>query len=294
MSEPLLIAVMGPTASGKTPLAELLSERLDAQLINCDAFQIYRGLDVGTAKPERRELYELLDIRDPSESFGVGEWVRLASNILDSLYAAKRHVIVVGGTGLYVRALFEQYSGMHNPPDLELRREIDNRPIEGVREELIERFPDLADKIDLKNPARVRRALEKASSLRSEAIVLPPFKKLKLGLLIAANVLEDRLQNRFDEMVQNGWREEIESLREQGLHREDSGFRAIGYRPLWDHLDGKISFEEARETTITQTRQYAKRQRTWLRSEPSLTPLSADSFADLEALALEQVELALK
>ncbi len=103
---------MGPTASGKTSLAEALADKFDACLINGDAFQVYRGMDIGTAKPVNKDRYHLIDIKDPSEDFGVGEYVALAQSVLAEMWESQRNVIVVGGSGLYVRALFEEYSGM--------------------------------------------------------------------------------------------------------------------------------------------------------------------------------------
>lgn len=291
---PLLIAVMGPTASGKTPLAELISARLSAKLVNADAFQVYRGMDVGTAKPLDKSRYELLDIKNPNEAFGVGEWVSRALPILESAFEQGQHLIVVGGTGLYIRALFEEYEAMNGSPHPDLRERVDACPIEKVREELQTLYPERAAKVDLKNPVRVRRALEKALSPTPEPVTIPPFKKLKLGIIPTAEVLGPRIEQRVDQMLQNGWVSEIEGLRERGFHRQDPAFRAIGYRSLWDAIDGKIGFEEASATTIAETRQYAKRQRTWLRSEPDLIPLLGDSLTELAHLAMEQVDNALK
>ena len=134
--EPLLIAVMGPTGSGKTPLAEALADELDAQLINSDAFQVYRKLDIGTAKPVSKDRYKLLDLIEPNEPFGLGEWLKLAAAEITRSYEMNQNVILVGGTGLYVRALFEQYSGMSGQPDPGLRRLLNETPIEQLRERL--------------------------------------------------------------------------------------------------------------------------------------------------------------
>ena len=123
----MLIAVMGPTASGKTGLAEALADELDATLINADAFQIYRGMDIGTAKPKAKSRYALLDIKNPNEGYGVGEWAQSAQAIVQDAWIAAKSVIVVGGTGLYIRALFEEYDGLHPAPDPVLRSELELR-----------------------------------------------------------------------------------------------------------------------------------------------------------------------
>src|SRR5205085_344215 len=127
---------MGPTASGKSSLAEALAEQLDAQLINADAFQVYRGMDIGTGKSSCKERYLLLDLVSPSQQFGLGEWLRLAVVELERLFAEGRSAIVVGGTGLYIRALMEEYAEISSAPDPQLRSELMGRDVESLREEL--------------------------------------------------------------------------------------------------------------------------------------------------------------
>jgi tRNA dimethylallyltransferase len=289
---PWLLAVMGPTASGKTALAEALAEELDAQLVNADAFQIYRGMDVGTAKPERKERYQLLDIRDPREGFGVGEFVALGSEALAEVYARRRSAVVVGGTGLYVRALFEGYEGMRPAPDPALRDELEDRlareGLESLADELQQRDPEAAAKLDLRNPARVRRALERALDPQPPLrFSLPPFRKAKLALVLSADAAERRIAARLEAMLEAGWVEEVRALREAGVPREAPGMRAIGYRSLWDHVVGVSSLAVAAESIRSETRRYAKRQRTWLRSEPNLTVWEGELTAEQ---ALRQVK----
>jgi len=274
---PLLVAIMGPTASGKTALAEQVATDLDAQLINADAFQIYRGLDVGTAKPADRERYHLLDLRDPDEAFGVGEYVSLAQVLLQRLYAKGRSAVVVGGTGLYVRALFEEYETMGAAPPFELREELDRKPLEELVPRLQSLAPEVAAKTDLKNPVRVRRALEGIlASSPSIRWNLPPYHKMKFAVLPDPEVTHERIAYRTGRMMQNGWIEEVASLRKKGYGPGDPGFRAIGYRTLCRFLDGEVELDEAMATTIAETRRYAKKQRTWLRSEPNLRILELD------------------
>lgn len=287
---PVLLAIMGPTASGKTELAEALAETIGADLLNADAFQVYRGIDIGTAKPHDRDRYRLLDLVDPDQPFGVGEWTRMAVRELEELYRAGRSAIVVGGTGLYIRALFEEYSEMRAPPDPALRARLNATPIETLRSRLIELRPDLAMTVDLANPVRVRRALERLEAPLAEPLHLPPFRKLKLALNPPQGKLEERIIYRIFEMVQNGLTQEIEGLRRQGFRRDDPGFRAIGYRPFWDVIEGKLSPEEATATTIVDTRRYIKRQRTWLRTEPNLIEISATAEGGALQEALERFE----
>lgn len=272
MAEPRLIAIMGPTASGKSALAEALADYLDAVLINADAYQAYRGLDVGTAKPTRRDRYELLDIKDPVETYGVGEFVERAHQVLVAAYAKNQSVVVVGGTGLYIRALFEEYDTMLDKPDEALRAELNRRHIEeglpSLVEELERRDPEAAFRIDRKNPARVKRALERLEQSKGKTFPLPPFRKFKFALDPAPEDLGKRIEQRFNDMVQNGWFDEVRQLRSAGVPFDAPGMRAIGYRDLWRVLNDEIGRDDAMANVVQETRRYAKRQRTWLRSEP--------------------------
>jgi tRNA dimethylallyltransferase len=287
--QPLLIAVMGPTASGKTPVAEALADKLDARLINFDAFQVYRKLDIGTAKPIDKGRYRLLDVIEPNEPFGLGEWLKLADREIARSYVTGENVILVGGTGLYIRALFEQYTGMAGLPEPALRQRLNATPIEELRLRLAKEAPAVAAATDMANPVRVRRALERLESPPLPAISLPPFRRIKLALDVGVPELDQRIARRIAEMMHNGWIQEIEGLRRYGFHKTDPGLRAIGYRTLWDHLEGKIGLEEAITTTIVETRRYAKRQRTWLRTEPGIVELSATNEVDTIRKAMERI-----
>ena len=289
---PFLMAVMGPTASGKSALAESLAKRFDAQLINADAFQIYRKLDIGTAKPEHRDGYELLDILDPREEFGVGAWVARVLPILHDLFAQSRSAIVVGGTGFYIRALFEQYTDMDSAPDPEIRAQLENElardGVLAMYDRVLNLNPQAAERLDPRNP--VRRALEKALSTKPKMTVdLPSFRKGKVGIEVSPSILENRIAARVKNMVQMGWLEEIERLAVEEYSLSDPGLRAIGYDHMWRHRLKEVGLDEAIENTIVDTRRYAKRQRTWLKSEPGLQ-LYVDS-SDLYATVRKDLEL---
>jgi tRNA dimethylallyltransferase len=269
---------MGPTASGKTEVAEAIATNMEAQLVNADAFQIYRGMDIGTAKPIHKSAYRMIDIRNPSEGFGVGEYVQLVQGILLNCWEQGRSVVVVGGTGLYVRALFEEYSQMAPAPDPELRKALDKKSLEELIAELVTIDKDAAQRIDLKNRVRVQRFLERLhGSKPSVPVDLPPFQKLKLAVLRDPSETSDRITRRVDAMVQNGWVQEVKELADSGYSPADPGLRALGYKAIWEHLDGQIGLDEAVATTIAETKKYAKRQRTWLRSEPNLVLLESDN-----------------
>lgn len=283
--QPHLIGVTGPTASGKTLLAEELADLFQAELVNADSFQVYRGLDIGTAKPEHKDRYRLLDIKNPKEGFAVGEFVQLAHEICSACWSRRQSVVVVGGTGLNIRALFEEFTDMLGTPDPELRAEL-NAHLERSGLDYLVQELELLDleafqRVDRANPVRVIRAIERAKGSKTAIeFDLPPFRKTKFALESTSADLNERIESRVREMVQNGWAHEIERLREEGYRPTDPGFRAIGYRAMWDVVEERRDLEQAIADTIVETRQYAKRQRTWLRSEPNLIRLTADPGAN--------------
>lgn len=270
---PLLVAVMGPTASGKSALAERLGDHLNFPLINADAFQVYRGLDIGTAKPSDRSNYHLLDLIEPWAEYGAGAWIRDVLAILGELFATSGGAIVVGGSGYYIRALFEEYQDLAEATDAARRAELGLRTHESLVEELRQRAPDVADRTDLNNRVRVQRAIERLELPRLEW-QLPPCRTLKLARVpdLAAN--RTRIFDRVVEMVRDGWMDEVGALAERGVQRDHPGMRAHGYRAMWDVIHGDRLLEEAIEATQVEVIQYAKRQRTWLRAEPRLITIT--------------------
>ncbi len=274
MTPSALIAVLGPTGSGKSDFAEALADRTGALLLNADAFQVYRGLDIGTNKPSRRSKYHLLDLVDPREPFGVVPWVQAALPLLAQAYAEGRSVILVGGTGFYVRALMDEFADLRAAPDPELRAHLMAREqqegLAALVAELEATAPDIAAQTDLKNPVRVRRALERLQAAPANPIQLPPFARQKLALLPEPEWLNERLVARTAQLLAQGWMEEVEGLLAGGVTIEDPAMRAIGYRDVVEFLLGKLSREELEDQINIATRQYAKRQRTWLRTEKGL------------------------
>jgi tRNA dimethylallyltransferase len=288
---PILLAVMGSTASGKSALAEMLADQWDAVIINADAFQIYQGMDIGTAKPQDQTRYELLDIKAPNEDFGVGEFVLLAAERLRHHFEHGRNVIVCGGTGFYVRALFEEFQDLEPAPDPKLRAELDERiaqeGLQSLVNELLRKAPHLAIKTDLKNPVRVRRSLEKALSPHPPiSFSLPPFRKHKFALSLNVENSYVKIIQRTQSMIQNGWVHEVKQLLSQGYRSGDPGFRAIGYELIEQCLLNDGQEQDLIDRIVLDTVQYAKRQRTWLRSEPHLMQYSYFSEAYNAALRI--------
>lgn len=282
---------MGSTGSGKSAVAEALADLWDAVLVNADAFQVYRGFDIGTNKPPLRSRYSLIDVCDPTEQFGLGEWLRRVEPILGEAWEAQRDVVLVGGTGLYIRALFEGYAELSGPPDPELRSDLMRREREeglsALVAELVAADAEVAGRVDLQNPVRVRRALEKIRCGGERILVtVPEFEKYKFGLDVGVDDLKLRLEIRLQEMVDGGWIEEVRRLNDLKIPENAPAMRAIGYYTWRRYLSGATTFDEAFAEVLLLTTQYAKRQRTWMRKEPGIQMVEVQSWdaAGVEAL----------
>lgn len=273
MPRPCLLAVYGPTGSGKSALAETLAGPLNARLISVDAFQVYRGFDIGTGKPKPPHSWLGVDLIDPEEDFGVVEFIRYALPLLQESWQREENVILAGGTGQYMRALLEEFSDLGPLPNPELRAALMKREEEeglaSLAAELNLLHPE--NKVDVKNPVRVRRALERLLQ-PSEPFhfTIPPFLKLKIGLQVDPELLAIWQEKRISAMFRDGWTVEIEGLMAKGVPESAPAWRAIGYDVVKRALIQQSSLTEAAAEAAILHRQYAKRQRTWLRKEPNL------------------------
>lgn len=267
-----LLALYGPTGSGKSAVAEAIAAETGALLISADAFQVYRGFDIGTNKPLPPHAWRLVDICDPHEGFGAGEFVNQALPLLQAAFDRGQSVVVAGGTGLYLRSLMEEYADMAGAPDPELRARLSQRlQFEGLAplvSELLARDPET--RVDLRNPIRVTRALERLESPQPVRFSLPPFAKVKVGLRIEQADLAPLLEKRLAEMIEAGWEDEARALLAQGVQSSAPAMKAIGYQALQSVVTGLLPRAEALARILVETRQYAKRQRAWMRSEPQL------------------------
>ena len=281
------ILLMGPTASGKTELAVELARARPAEIISVDSALVYRGLDIGTAKPApalRAEIpHHLVDILEPSEAYSAGRFRRDALAAMDAVRARGRLPILVGGTMLYFRALLR---GLAELPEADpaLRAELDaeaaRRGWAAMHAELARVDPVSAARIRPGDPQRIQRALEvwrltgrPLSELQAAGAARPEgWRFLKLGLAPTSRAaLHDAIRRRFEVMLAAGLLAEVEALHARGdLHAGMPAIRAVGYRQLWAHLAGECSLEAAIDAAITATRRLAKRQMTWLRAEPGL------------------------
>lgn len=278
---PYAIAILGPTASGKTDVAEQLSDQLNAIIINGDTFHMYRDLNVGTAKPTNFEKYRLLNILDINESLTAGKYVSLARPICVEEAQAGRHVLVAGGTGLYIRALFEEYTDMAPPVPQKLRSQITRMTREKGAEATAKYYglKEMPEDTIINNQARFVRWIERKLTTPNpiETKASPWIAhRLKVGLQIPKGDLEQRIEHRVRKMVQNGWLEEVKGLLQRGANPNCQAFRAIGYKEMVEVLAGTMTMENAIERIVVKTRQYAKRQMTWLRKEPQLLWIAAD------------------
>ena len=277
---------MGPTASGKSAVAEALARKLGCRIVNADAFQVYRGLDIGTAKPQDKSLYDLIDILDPADNYTAGRFVQDADPLLRGYLESGEGAVVCGGTGLYVRALWEGYEAMA-PADISLReglkQDFDNLPTEEIlRREGVSEAELSYDVIG--NRQRLLRFLEKRrlpNEPRSRTAWLSGH--LKVALDISRDELVGRIEARIRRMIDDGWRDEVRQLLDSGVPLSAPAFRAIGYRQMAASLEGSLSLDEAMHLTLISTRQYAKRQMTWLRREPRL--LWVDGHGEPDAVA---------
>ncbi|MBM3321571.1 MAG: tRNA (adenosine(37)-N6)-dimethylallyltransferase MiaA [Candidatus Eisenbacteria bacterium] len=279
MNDPIL-ALVGPTASGKTEVGILLAERLDGEILSADARQVYRRLDIGTAKPSAEEraraAHHLLDLAEPDETFHAGRYVREAERVLAEVCARGRLPIVVGGTGLYIRALLRGLDvrvGRRPEIRAELRARFEREGSRALHVELARVDPESAVAIHPNDEVRIARALEiylASGETRSEqhrrARGVRHDHRLA-GLDPPRTVLFRRIDERFDRMIASGFLEEVRELLASGFDPDLPCFRSPGYRELLAHLRGTMSLEEATLRAKRETRRLAKRQMTWFRSE---------------------------
>ncbi|MEO1751417.1 tRNA (adenosine(37)-N6)-dimethylallyltransferase MiaA [Thiofaba sp. EF100] len=299
------IWLMGPTASGKTGLALELARRLPVELVSVDSALVYRGMNIGTAKPDAETLREfphrLIDILDPAEAYSAARFRQDALAAMREIHAEGRIPLLVGGTMLYYRALEH---GLAELPaaDPELREaiqaEAEARGWAALHAELARVDPEAAARIHPNDPQRLGRALEvwrltgvplSVWQARGRAQAAPEVGRvLKLALIPPRELLRERIAERFTQMLEAGFIQEVEALRARDdLHLGLPSMRSVGYRQVWEYLDGAHTYERMVELGVTATRGLAKRQMTWLRSEQKLHELDMEVAPDRLAAGLE-------
>jgi tRNA dimethylallyltransferase len=284
---------MGPTASGKTALAVELVKRYPMEIISVDSALVYRGMDIGTAKPDAELLavapHHLIDIRDPAEPYSAAEFRQDALQAMAEIYARQHIPLLVGGTFLYFRALQQGLSDMPAAdPEIRasLKAEAQRDGWQSLHARLAAVDPDAAARIKPTDPQRIQRALEvylQSGQPLSAFYQQPtreefPYRLLKLALIPGnRTLLHERIEARFRQMLAEGLLEETRTLFDRGdLHAELPAMRAVGYRQVWDYLSGQLAYKTMAEQAIIATRQYAKRQLTWLRGESGLECFAAE------------------
>lgn len=287
-----VITIYGPTAAGKTALSLGLCEKLDCEIISVDSALIYRGMDIGTAKPTPKEQakvpHHLIDICDPSETYSAADFQRDALRLIEDIQARGKVPLLVGGTMLYFKALLE---GLSQLPESDasvrqkLTQEMEASGLAALHGRLKTVDPVSAERIHPNDPQRTLRALEvyEVSGKTLTELTKERFGQLNKPVYQFAiapkerSVLHQRIEQRFDKMLSEPFEDEVRKLFERGdLHEDLPSIRSVGYRQMWQYLNGELSYEEMRERGIIATRQLAKRQLTWLNGWPGVTWLETD------------------
>jgi len=284
-----IVAIVGPTAAGKTGLSLDLAEQLGGEVVNTDAMQLYRGMDIGTAKlpiaDQRGIPHHLLDLLTVREPATVAEFQGWARRVIADLRAAGRPPVLVGGSALYVRAVLDRFEFPGTDPEVRAKWEAELvvRGAADLYALLAERDPEAAARIQPDNGRRIVRALEVIELTgRPFSATLPQLEyvdpaTVQLGLRIDRELLEQRIERRVAEMFENGLVDEVRHLLGEGLAEGRTASRAIGYQQVIAHLIGELTLDEARERTVIATRQFARRQMAWWKDDPRITWIEYDA-----------------
>ena len=299
------VAVLGPTASGKSAVAMAVAtsdvgRRLGVELLSVDAMQVYRGMDIGTAKPSPEEMsrvpHHLIDLVDASESFTVAQFQTACAAAVDDIEARGGTAVFVGGTGLYLRAVVDDLDIPGQWPDLRARleRELVTEGPESLHRRLVELDPAAASKMEPSNGRRIVRALEVCegsgrafSSFGPGVDTYPDSPVRQVAILWDRAVLAGRIERRVHDIIDRGLVTEVSALMERGLSR--TALQALGYKEMVDHLEGRASLDEAVATTILRTRQFAVRQERWFRRDPRVrwVRVEADPVTEVAPVLLD-------
>ena len=296
-----LLVLLGPTAVGKSKLAIELAKKLNGEIISADSMQVYKGMDLGTAKLSQVERegipHHLIDIRNPDESFSVSDFIELATKAIKNIEGRGKVPIMVGGTGLYLYAFLEGFSLPIVKGDPEIRERLSKEPLVNLYNRLREIDPQAAKKINPNDQRRIIRALEvyeltgqPISKLQKKEPATKDYKIAVLGLNLERKEIYQRIEKRINGMIEKGLIEEVKGLLKRGYSRNLVSMQALGYKEVIDYLDGKYNFEEMVALLKKKTRNFAKRQMTWFRrfKDVKWLPLPHEKSGETYPLA-EQV-----
>ena len=302
-----IVAIVGPTATGKTELALRLARAMPIEVVSADALQVYRGLDIGTAKPTREELdavpHHLVDVLDPDEAYSAGRFASMARDAIEGIRDRGPLPVVVGGSGLYLRSLLE---GIGELPPSEprtreaLQRRLADEGLEALWEDLARRDPKTAARLPRTDRQRILRALEiheVSGRPMSSWLAERPFGQrrlgaIKVGLTLPRDVLYDRIASRVERMLARGWVEEVDRLLQAWRDPELPAFQAIGYRQLARHLRDGWPLETAVDDIVRATRRFAKRQLTWFRADREIVWFRAENLGEVASSVLRRIDAA--
>ena len=301
LDDKYLIAIVGPTAVGKTELAIQVAEYLSCEIISCDSRQFYKELTIGTAKPTLEELkrvpHHFIDNLNIDQDYNVMQYEKEALEKINRLHAENKFVVMVGGSGLFYKAVCE---GFDEIPDIDVRyrdeliQELDTGGIEKLQEELKERDFELYQQMDIQNTQRLIRALEVCratgkpfSSFRKGVKKKRPFKIIKIGLDMEREVLYKRIDDRMDVMLNLGLLDEVKSLQE---YKDKNALQTVGYKEIFDFLEDKYDWGECVRLLKRNSRRYAKRQLTWFRKDNEIEWYQIDNQKLTLQSILKQIE----
>ena len=273
-----ILAIVGPTATGKSALAIELAKEHGSEVVNADSRLVYRGMDIGTAKPTPDDLasvpHHVIDLVSPAQSFNLAAFLRAARSAIGDIHARGAKVIVVGGSGQYVWALLEGWNVPEISIDANLRRELEqmlnDRGLSHLQECLVRLDAKAPSKIDMQNSRRVLRAIERAiatgdamgGASKAES---PPYAAKVIGLTASRDELQRRIVRRIDRMLDAGWLNEVRTLRSQGIDTSQPAMYSIGYREIMRHIDGELKLDTAKESVVRATVRLVDNQENWFK-----------------------------
>ncbi len=302
MDKKKLIVVAGPTASGKTAVSVALAKKIQGEIISADSMQVYKYMDIGSAKITKEQMegvaHHLIDVLEPDEDFSVHRFQMMAKKAMDSIYAKQATPIIAGGTGFYIQSVVNDIDFSQTDEQAHVRRQVEEYfekyGGDGLHTWLEKVDAQSASKIHPNNVKRVCRALEyylltgekmSAHNAKQQA-KSSPYDVTFIVLTMDRGLLYERINQRVDQMIEQGLVDEVKCLREKGYTKEMTSMQGLGYKEIFDYLEGRITLEEAIYIIKRDTRRFAKRQLTWFRREKNVQWIHVDQFAfDVEAIA---------